>query len=75
MGLESGNRVGIELSYRPRQATSAGGMDSLESIPGLLKSLEIPSLQNLCLGNPELVFLNLYGAQESMPRHQFCQPM
>jgi hypothetical protein len=24
---------------------------------------------------PELVFLNPYGAQESMPRHQFRQPM
>ncbi len=24
---------------------------------------------------PELVLLNLYGAQESMPRHQFRQPM
>ncbi len=24
---------------------------------------------------PELVFLNLYGAQESMPRHQFRQPI
>jgi hypothetical protein len=23
----------------------------------------------------ELVFLNLYGAQESMPKHQFRQPM
>jgi hypothetical protein len=23
----------------------------------------------------ELVFLNLYGARESMPRHQFRQPM
>ncbi len=26
-----------------RQATKAGGVDSLESIPGLLKSLKIPS--------------------------------
>jgi hypothetical protein len=25
--------------------------------------------------NAELVFLNLYGAQESMPRLQFRQPM
>jgi hypothetical protein len=24
---------------------------------------------------PELVFLNPYGDQESMPRHQFRQPM
>jgi hypothetical protein len=30
---------------------------------------------SLCNGGPELVFLNLYGAQESMPRHQFRQPM
>ncbi len=28
-----------------------------------------------CHPCPELVFLNLYGAQESMPRHQFRQPM
>jgi hypothetical protein len=34
------NRVGIEFSYRPaRIHTYAGGFESLESIPGLLKSL------------------------------------
>jgi hypothetical protein len=33
-----------------------------------------PEFVNL-LRSPELVFLNLYGAQESMPRHQFRQPM
>ncbi len=38
------NRVGIRLSYPARQATEAGGIDCLESIPGLLKSLKIPSL-------------------------------
>jgi hypothetical protein len=30
------------VSYRPIKATQAGGIDSLESIPGLLKSLKIP---------------------------------
>ena len=29
-----------------RQATQAGGIDSLESIPGLLKSLKIRALRN-----------------------------
>ncbi len=33
------NSVEIELSYRARQATWLGGIDSLKSIPGLLKSL------------------------------------
>jgi hypothetical protein len=32
-----------------------------------------PPLTNVLL--PELVFLNPYGDQESMPRHQFRQPM
>ncbi len=32
------------LQMRALQATYAGGLDSLESIPGLLKSLKIPSL-------------------------------
>jgi hypothetical protein len=34
------NRIGIGLSYRPARL-QAGGIDSLESIPGLLKSLKI----------------------------------
>jgi hypothetical protein len=38
------NRVGIELSYRPRQAAQPGGIGSLESIIGLLKSLKIRAL-------------------------------
>ncbi len=42
--METRNRVGIGLSYRPAQATLAGGIDSLVSIPGLLKSLKIPPL-------------------------------
>jgi hypothetical protein len=33
------NRVGIGLSYRPARL----GIDYLKSIPGLLKSLKIPS--------------------------------
>jgi hypothetical protein len=32
-----------------------------------------PRVKNIAL--LELVFLNLYGAQESMPRHQLRQPM
>jgi hypothetical protein len=34
-------------------------------------------LSNHGVGNlsPELVLLNVYGAQELMPRHQFRQPM
>jgi hypothetical protein len=39
MGAE--NRVGIGLSYRPAKVTQSGGIGSLESILGLLKSLKI----------------------------------
>ncbi len=35
------NRLGIGLSYTARQATQPGGIDSLESIIWLLKSLKI----------------------------------
>ncbi len=35
------NRVGIKLSYRSRQATQPGGISSLESILGLLKTLKL----------------------------------
>ena len=35
------HRVGIGLSYRPARATQAGGIDALESIPGLHKCLKI----------------------------------
>ncbi len=37
------NRVGIGLSHRPARRHT-GGIDSLEWIPGLLKSLKIPLL-------------------------------
>jgi hypothetical protein len=43
--METRNRVGIGLSYTPaRQATLAGEIDSLESIPGLPNSLSIQAL-------------------------------
>jgi hypothetical protein len=29
----------------------------------------------LCAGSPKPVFLNVYGAQESIPRNEFRQPM
>jgi hypothetical protein len=35
--------VPIDFSKIPAQFTYAGGIDSLESIPGLLKSLKLPS--------------------------------
>ncbi len=37
-------RVGIGLSYRPARLHGLGGIDFLESIPGLLPCLKIPSL-------------------------------
>jgi hypothetical protein len=37
------NRVGIGLSYWPGRLQLAGGIDSLESVLGLLKSLRLPS--------------------------------
>jgi hypothetical protein len=40
--MGAGNRVGVGLSYRPaRLHTQTGGIGSLESILGLLKSLKI----------------------------------
>jgi hypothetical protein len=35
-------------------------------------SMGVGEMQGL---NPEPVFLNVYGAQESIPRHQIRQPM
>jgi hypothetical protein len=34
----------LQIRALDPEATKAGGIDSLESIPGLLKSLKIPSL-------------------------------
>jgi hypothetical protein len=45
------NRLGIGLSYRPDRSTKAGGIDSLESISGILKSLKIPPLENSALSS------------------------
>jgi hypothetical protein len=42
--MGASNRVGIGLSYRP-----AVGIDSLESIPGLLKRLQIRALKTVTL--------------------------
>jgi hypothetical protein len=41
------NRVGIGLSYWPARGYKAGGIDSLESIFGLLKSLKIRALYSV----------------------------
>jgi hypothetical protein len=43
--------------------------------PSIFLSVRPPEARRLIPPSPELVFLNLYGAQESMPRHQFRQPM
>ncbi len=43
------NRIGIGLSYRPHQATQAGGIVSLESSLGLLTSLKIRAQASLNL--------------------------
>jgi hypothetical protein len=42
--MGTGKRVGIGLSYPAHQATQPGGIGSLESILGLLKSLKIRAL-------------------------------
>jgi hypothetical protein len=47
-----------------RQATKAGGIDSLKSIPGLHKGLKVRAL------SPSV---NVYGAQESILRNRFLQ--
>jgi hypothetical protein len=38
------NQAGKGLTYRPRQATKAGEIDAMESIPGLRECLKIPPL-------------------------------
>ncbi len=43
------NRVGIGLSYRPARLHRLAESISLESIPGLLKSLKIPSQEKFLL--------------------------
>jgi hypothetical protein len=46
--------------------------------PGFRIRIQMDSIRSVDqpgIRNPELVFLNLYGAQESMPRHQLRQPM
>ncbi len=53
------NRLGIELSYRPREATQPGGIGSSESILGLLLKK---------LGSE---FFYFYGPQVSIPRNRF----
>jgi hypothetical protein len=37
--------------------------------------LEILSVTHVGIFEPELVFVNVYGAQESIPRNQLRQPM
>ncbi len=68
------NREGIGLSYRP--ARLAGGIDSLELVPGLLTRSQILALSIFkLLRIPEPVLLNIYGAPELIPRNEFRQPM
>ena len=50
---------------------SATELEFLKSLWGLGTEEE----DDYRTGTPELVYLNLYGAQESMPRHQLRQPM
>jgi hypothetical protein len=53
------NRVGIELSYRPgARLQRPGGIDSLESIPRLLNSLKILSLNLFIVRNKNLTFVH-----------------
>jgi hypothetical protein len=44
--METRNRVGIGLSYRPPGYIGWRGIDSLKSIPGLLKGLQIRALSS-----------------------------
>ena len=45
-----GPELQLYLTYQPARDTSAGGIDSLESIPGLLKRLQILSQATLAVG-------------------------
>ncbi len=62
-----GNKYGIEvpMSHVHVKINFSYGIDSRNRCLSVHKLLQIRAL----------VFLNLYGAQESMPRHQFRQPM
>jgi hypothetical protein len=62
------NRVGIWLSYRPAarlHSTQHGGIGSLESILGLLKSLKIRALFAVVSFGllPDKPLLSLYGTE------------
>ncbi len=58
------NRVGIGLSYRPARL-HAGGIDSLEYIPGLLKSLKIWALYTrTCILHVQCVRGGSMGSKE-----------
>jgi hypothetical protein len=54
--MGAGNR-----EYRNRQATEAGGIDSLESIPGLLKSLKFRPRRGKRAGGGEAKRFNAGG--------------
>jgi hypothetical protein len=58
------NRVGIGLSYRPQDYIGVGGIDSLQSIPGLLKSLKIPALDSVFFFTTQLL-----GAVQNKQKH------
>ncbi len=47
--MEARNRVGIGFVVPARQATQAGRIDSLESIPGLFKRFKIPPHYKHCM--------------------------
>jgi hypothetical protein len=48
--LGARNRVGVGLSYRLARLHRAGGIDSMESIPGLFKSSKIRAQQSTWAG-------------------------
>ncbi len=68
------NSVGTELFYRPASLRNLSGRYN-NSIPTIPAQLLAGSSNCFTRVGPELVFLYVYGAPESIPRNEFRQPM
>jgi hypothetical protein len=75
--MRARNRGGIGFSYGPPGYIRAGGSDSLQSIPGLLKSLKIPSLNlnSVCGGNTRTLRLKIAGPLNKVTLNRFSNSL
>ncbi len=73
MGRKSGNL----LRMRVNRTDAPAGVAQVTNTDGhqdRCSSAQLPRWQQV-VQYPEPVFLNVYGAQESIPRNEFRQPM